>query len=365
MAGEHDEWLSFDEPAPGLLRQLRGHRPVGASLLVLALIALAVGVVALFRTSANQAAAPAILRSVAPFLGFDPYLAYDAKHRQVVLVNNPGQIWLWANRTWSMAHPAAVSSPKGCCGAAAWDPELGRVLLFEAVPPGDAQPLTFTYAWDGASWTQLESVAEYQPPVGAYSMAYDAGRQQMVLLASVGTQSGALEIETWIYQGGRWRRRSNLDSAAFSVISAVGFDARAHTLLALSGDSTGTGTQTWRWDGSAWHRLTPSHIPPESAHMTLVNEPGSGRLLLLTQTYGFGKRTVTQTWSWTGSDWIERGPLAVNDLVPYAVTAGNDLWAFQEIPTDSHGVRSVGVFRWNGAGWDQVAVARVSPARSG
>ena len=362
MAGEQDEWLSFDEPAPGLLQQLRGHRPIGATLLVLALIALAVGVVALFRTSANQAAAPATLGSVAPFLGFDPPIAYDAKRRQVVLVNNGGQTWLWANQTWVPVR-SAETSPKGCCGVAAWDPDLDRVLLFDAEPPGDAPPSTFTYAWDGATWTQLESVADYQPPAGAFSMAYDPAQRQMVLLVSVGAPSGAIEIQTWIYQGERWRHRSDLDSQAFSVIAAVGFDAPSHTMLALSGDGTGSGTRTWRWDGSAWHSLRPVHAPPASGHMALVDEPGSGRLLLLTQTYGFGKRTVTQTWAWTGNDWSERAALAVSDLIPYAVAAGNDLWAFEEIPTDANGVRSVAVFRWTGAAWKQVAVARVSPAR--
>ena len=361
---EQDEWLPFDEAAPGLLQQLRAHRPVWVSLLAVALIALALVVVALGRTSKNQGDAPTASGTVAPFLGFDPALAYDAKHRQIVLVNNPGQTWLWANQAWTWAQPAAASSPKGCCGVAAWDPDLGRVLLFDAEPPGDAPPFTFTYAWDGASWTQLETMAEYQPPAGAFSMAYDPAHHQMVLLVALGTPSGTIEIETWIYQERRWRRRSNLDSSAFSVSTAVGFDAPSHSLLALSSIDAGLNTQTSRWDGTGWHPLTPAHLPPSSGHMTLVNEPGSGRLLLLTEAYApFGNATVTETWLWNGHDWIERAPLAQNNVISYAVSAGRDLWAFQEVPPDARAARSVAVFKWSGSSWDQVAVARVSPRR--
>lgn len=360
----HDEWLSFDQAAPGLLQQLRRRRPVGPTLLAVGLIALALVVVALGRTSKNQSGAPASPGSVAPFLGLDPGLAYDAKRRQVVLVNNPGQTRLWANQTWTWAQPAKAASPKGCCGVAAWDPDLGRVLLFDAEPPGDAAPFTFTYAWDGVTWTRLENVADYQPPPGAFSMAYDPAQHQMVLLVALGTPSGTIEVETWIYQGGRWRRRSNLDSSAVSVSTAVGFDAPSHTLLALSTNDARSGTQTWRWDGAAWHPLAPTHTPPDSAHMTLVNEPGSGKLLLLTEGDApLGKPTVSETWTREGHDCMERSPLGQNNVIPYAVSAGLDLWAFQEIPPDTRTPRSVAVFRWSGSSWDQVAVARVSPPR--
>ena len=183
-------------------------------------------------------------------------------------------------------------------------------------------------------------------------------------LGVVRTPSGTIEIETWIYQERRWRRRSNLDSSAFSVSTAVGFDAPSHSLLALSSIDAGLNTQTSRWDGTGWHPLTPAHLPPSSGHMTLVNEPGSGRLLLLTEAYApFGNATVTETWLWNGHDWIERAPLAQNNVISYAVSAGRDLWAFQEVPPDARAARSVAVFKWSGSSWDQVAVARVSPRR--
>lgn len=359
---EHDEWVSFDAPAPGLLQQLRGRWSAGPALLAVGLIALAVVVLIVSRTSKNQSGSPTSSGLVAPFLGFQPVLAYDPKHRQVVLVTNSGATWIWADRTWRWAQPPRAGSPTGCCGVAAWDPELARVLLFDAEPSSDAPPATFTYAWDGANWLQLDRVADYQPPPGAFSMAYDAAQHQMVLLVALGTPSGAIEVETWIYQGGVWRRRSNLDSSAFAVSTAIGFDVPSHTLLALSPADAETGTKTSRWDGAAWHAVSTTHSPTGSAQMTLVSEPGSGRLLLLTEAYApFATRTMTETWTWNGHDWVERAPLGQNNVIPYPISAGGDLWAFEELPPDARNTRSIVVFRWTGSNWDQVAVARVSP----
>jgi len=358
MATEQEEWLPFDQPAPGVLQQLRRHRPAGPTQLALVLIALAVVVVAPGRTSKNQSAATTSTGSVNLLLGLDPALAYDPDRRQVVLLNQAGQTWLWANHTWTLAHPA--SSPPMGFDVAAWDPGIGQVLLVGVV--GEASEFAYTHAWNGTTWTKLHPAVE--PPAGALSMAYDATRRQMVLLVGLANASGTIEVETWIFDGERWFRRSGLDSPALSVSTAIGFDASSHALLAVSTDSADSRTRTWRWDGAGWRPLTPSHDPPGSAHMTLVNEPGSGRLLLLTEADApFGLPTVTETWTWDGHDWTERSPLGESHVIPYAVTAAGDLWAFQEVPPDIYTPRSVEAFRWSSGSWEQAAVARVSPAR--
>ena len=361
-----DEWLDFDQPGPGILQQLRRQPPVGLALLALAAIALAVVIEIQGRTSTDQGVNTLAAGPTAPFIGFDPSLAYDVARRQVVLVNNPGETWLWANRTWTRAQPA-ISPPAGCCNVAAWDPEIGRVLLFGVEPPGDAAQFTYTYAWNGATWTALLRGA-VEPPPGAASMAYDPGHRQMVLLVGFGTAAGAVRVQTWTFEGERWLRRTDLDSPTVSFITALGFDAAAHALLAVSSNVADAGTQTWRWDGAAWHRLTPSHDPPGSAHMTLVNEPGSGRPLLLTEADAATSRSaISETWIWDGGDWVEHGPPGARDVIPYAVSAASDgihgtLWAFQQFPPDADTVRSVEALQWSGTGWERAALTRVARA---
>jgi len=362
-----EEWLPFDQSAPGLLRQLRRHRPVGVALLAFGLVAIAFGLVTLGRTSTKPAAALTAPGSVGPYFGFDPPTAYDLKRHQVVLVNSAGETWLWANQAWRLAKPAN-SPPMGCCSVAAWDPGAGRILLFGVEPPGDLSQFADTYSWDGTTWIPLQRQA-VAPPAGAPSMAYDPGHHQMVLLLSFGTAAGTVQVQTWIRQSGRWLRRSDLDAPALSFSTAVGFDTPSRTLLALSSNFSGPGTETWRWDGSGWHSMATSHRPPSSAHMRLVNEPTAGGLLLLTQApTAFGQRIVTQTWTWNGQDWIEREPLAQSDVIPYATTAASDglhgsLWAFEQFPSDAHSARSVAVLKWSGGNWQELAVARVSPPR--
>jgi len=359
-----DEWLAHDQPAPGLLQQFRHHRPVGPSLFALALIALALVVIPSGRTSKSQGAATPSAGSLTPWLGYDPATAYDATRRQVVLLNQAGQTWLWANQTWTLAHPAG--SPPTGFDVAAWDPGMGRVLLVGVV--GEASEFTYTYAWDGTTWTKLHPAVV--PPAGALSMAYDATGRQMVLLVGSGGASGTIEVETWVFDGDRWLRRSSLDSSRLSVSTAIGFDAFSHTLLAVASNFAASGTSTWRWDVAGWHLLTPSHSPPPSAHMTLVNQPGSGRLLLLTGADApFGSPTVTQTWTWNGRDWAEHAPLGDDDVIPYAVTAAADgihgtLWAFEEVPPrTTYALSSVAAFRWSGAGWEHMSITRVAATR--
>jgi len=356
----HDEWLPFDQPAPGLLHQLRRQSPIRPTLVALALVVLATVAISPGRMSNAQGVAVTSSTANGPLLGFGPALAYDAKHRQVVLLNQAGQTWIWANRSWTLAHPA--DSPPTGLEVAAWDPAIGKVVLVGVV--GEASEFTYSYTWDGTSWNLLHPGVI--PPAGALSMAYDAATRELVLLVGLAGPSGTIAVQTWIFDGKGWEPRAGLDSSSLSVSTALGFDPSTRTMLAVSTNFSASGTSTWRWDGGHWDSLTTSHHPPPSARMTLVNQPGSGKLLLLTEADSpFGDPTVAQTWTWSGRDWEERTPLGDSNVIPYAVTAGDalhgDLWAFEEIAgATPSALRPLAAFRWGGGHWDRLTIDRVT-----
>ncbi len=64
---------------------------------------------------------------------------------------------------------------------------------------------------------------------------------------------------------------------------------------------SGLGTQTWRWDGSAWELLLPLNPLPSLRSAGMVVDPATGRPIVI----GRGPTKVEQ-WEWDGTGWFER-----------------------------------------------------------
>src|SRR3984893_9327727 len=117
-----DEWLHADQPGPPLTTRLRQRRGLIVGALALALL-LAVIVVGGRRAAplGKPAAAGPSSPTGLPFFGLFPVFAYDAGHRQVVLLNFRDQTWLWASNQWGQGHPSGGPPPRagpaaGCSG---------------------------------------------------------------------------------------------------------------------------------------------------------------------------------------------------------------------------------------------------------
>src|SRR2546430_6758234 len=146
-----EEWLRADQPGPPLTALLRQRRGLLLGALALAL-ALAVALLAHRpappRTEAVAGGSPS--PSGIPFFGLVPVFAYDADHREVVLLDFHAQPWLWSNRQWTQAHPP-LAPPRRTGAAAAWDPGLHAILLFGGQAVGDGTLLHVTRASNGAT----------------------------------------------------------------------------------------------------------------------------------------------------------------------------------------------------------------------
>jgi hypothetical protein len=352
-----ENWRDPNELGPPLLVQLREHRGFVLSALALILFVgitfVAVRPLSGHAPSGSVAPSPSV-RGV-PFFGLDPGLAYDPMHHQVVLFNYLGETWLWSGNRWTAAHPRV--SPHGRGDAAmAWDPKLGEVLLFGGWVVPDDLPPRDTWAWNGSSWRQVGDGA-VSPPGGAAGMAYDAIRRQMVLLVVVGRGTTAT-TETWTWDGARWQRQPQLDGPVGPILA---FDGRSRTVLSAGERCTASGcnSETWSWDGAAWQRLAPQHQPGASAHMTLVRDPVSGQLLLLTiANLPHGVQAPTETWTWDGRDWTRLTSVGHPGRIVYAVGAsdgsGGLVWAFEDV-TPGPGVPRVDVaWEWTGGRWVQL-----------
>ena len=145
---------------------------------------------------------------------------------------------------------------------------------------------------------------------GNPAMAYDAATSQFVLV----------DDGTWTWDGSDWTEvspgdpaqltdRSNSDSAAFGVA----YDATSNQLILALGDSAHPGDgevlpfQTWTWTGSAWVELSPSASPSPRMGGALGYDPAvSGLVLFGGEVPAAGPLSFFQdTWEWNGSTWKE------------------------------------------------------------
>jgi hypothetical protein len=133
-------------------------------------------------------------------------MAYDTARGRTVLFGGFGlssaplaDTWEWDGVTWVQLFPA-TSPPARMGHAMAERSRTGRVVLYAGNTDGFGRsPLSDTWEWDGANWTQLT------PPVAPgfrsyHTMVFDAARGRDVVFGgqiSVGSGGPTLLADTW------------------------------------------------------------------------------------------------------------------------------------------------------------------------
>lgn len=187
-----------------------------------------------------------------PAVAFGFSVAPDLQRHQLVLFGGVGDFsntWLWDGAAWSRAQPAM--SPPGRYGAsAAFDPQIGAVLLFGGILQ-TGQTANDTWAWDGRTWQEVDTGRDGPGGGAASAMAWDPSRSEMVLVApSPGGGGGG---QTWTWSGTRWvhDRAGVLGTRDTGILMA--FDPVSNALIAEgccaspTAGTLGGVPSTWRW----------------------------------------------------------------------------------------------------------------------
>ena len=222
-----------------------------------------------------------------------------------------GDTWIW-RLGWHQLSP--ITSPSPRLGAAmTYDATAGNVVLFGGstanVPPGS--PGTYfndTWTWDGVTWTQQFPVAN--PPARQCStpgMVYD-GVTGTVLLFGGGNSAGGLD-DTWVWDGKArtWTQLHPLNHPSASGLMA--YDEADKRVMLFGG---ATLTETWTWDGASriWTQKFPAHSPPVTQG-AMAYDATIGDVVLFGGFLGSWQDTLSDTWAWNGSDWMEIYPSTV------------------------------------------------------
>lgn len=148
-----------------------------------------------------------------------------------------------------------------------YDSVNARVLMYGGVIfGGSSNPVAELYSWNGNTWTQLPD-----PPAGpraGHRMAYDHANGRVFVHGGVDLGNpfgGRAVMDTWLLSSsGAWQQMPgtlNQPLAAFSMA----YDEGRQSLVLTGGTRvTGTGyglsTKTWEMVGGRWH-LSDTPVP--------------------------------------------------------------------------------------------------------
>src|SRR5919201_1326341 len=102
--------------------------------------------------------------------------------------------------------------------------------------------------------------------------------------------------------------------------AAMAFDPVTSQVVLFGGGAFTSFDDTWAWEGTRWSLQHPKHHPSAREHAAIAFDAASRQLLLFGGDHddGMGSpRLLSDTWAWTGSDWIF---LPTTNTPPAAVT---------------------------------------------
>lgn len=195
--------------------------------------------------------------------------------------------------------PRAVTA-----SAVAYNSQTQKALLFggvNSVLENSAWKLQWydeTWEWDGEDWEQLSPV--HVPPArGKHVMAYDAGRDRIVLFG--GSADKSLFNDTWEWDGTDWQLIKPKHSPPARCCHAISYDSARKQIVLYGGwDPTHNNffNDIWLWDGKDWKNIL-SKAPLMSGHF-LVDFPAKNEVISV-QTSNAG------TWEWDGKKFVDLG----------------------------------------------------------
>jgi hypothetical protein len=196
--------------------------------------------------------------------------------------------------------------------------------------------------------------------------AYDVHRSVIVLHGGIRLAPSERGLsDTWEWDGKAWHERAR--GATPRDHHAMAYDERRRRTVLVGGQASADAlaTDTWEWDGDRWTRI-PASVGGGRAHIALAYDGARKQVVLfggLDERY----RAHNDTWSWDGRIWhklSEDGPPARSHH-RMAFDRGSEWLVLFGGLADGRSSRALGdTWLWNGSSWTPSA-ATGPPPRSG
>ena len=251
----------------------------------------------------------------------------------------------------------------------AYDPTIGKVILFGGYGPNGAKPpkylqMSDTWAWSGSNWSKLP-LATSPPGLQDASLAYDPVLHDLVLFGGYRSAGGPQE-ETWTFNGSKWSQVVPAASPPPRRGATMLYDTTSKSLV-LAGGQSPTGTilsDTWGFNGATWSELC-SGCAPAAYDASAAADPTTGELVLYAGVRG--------TWIWTGTTWQqsdllnEAPPTRQGATLTYDGGTGQLVLFGGEASSATGGppVAFDDTWTWEGSSWSDMSAFATPPQASG
>lgn len=213
---------------------------------------------------------------VAPSPRADPHMAYDSDRDVVVLwggydgpwdcsgvPNSKIDTWEFDGTTWRQI-PTQHSPPRSILGAMVYDGVRHKIVLFTGWQACGFAWRNETWEYDGTDWVRtadgvLGGVWRYEP-----GLAFDAARQRVVLYGGYHHGGVCNLADTWEYDGAQWVRIYTDDVPPGRCAHAMAYDPGRQRVVMFGGfsDPSINRNDTWEYDGTNWHQVFTTSAPP-------------------------------------------------------------------------------------------------------
>jgi hypothetical protein len=196
--------------------------------------------------------------------------AFDRIRNVVVLFGGKDSLDEMPSDTWELSgysnnwNHFQVSGPGGRIGHGMWfDKVDSMVFLFGGLNQA-GQFLNDTWAWNGGSWTIVDSTGP--APRSYFVLSYDDYRNRTVLFSGIGPDS--LYRDTWEWDGSHWIQMATTGPPP-RIMSAMANDG--YLFGGQAGYNGEVYNDTWKWNGAVWVQV-PNISDPLSPRVGHVME---------------------------------------------------------------------------------------------
>ena len=242
-------------------------------------------------------------------------MTYDAKDGYVVLFGGnlggtavAGDTWKFVKGEWTLLTPTTAPSARSLAGIS-YDSKDGYVVLFGGATETQSTIFADTWKFVGGEWTLLSPTTSPKPRLGA-AMTYDAKDGYVLLFGGYGGGVAGWFSDTWKFVGGAWTKLTPSTAPSARELSAGTFDTKDGYVLLFGGSNTVNAvlSDTWKFVKVSWTNLSsPLTISPAARYLASMTYDATDGYVVL---FGGINTTVVfgDTWKFVGGAWTHLMP---------------------------------------------------------